>query len=116
MEAAGSLATYEAEQKKEEEINETLATKKVERQNGFLQRFAKRDSLVLRAVDSTWWKKAQDQAGVEFMALPYLLFFLTAGDMIIISIFQNCLKTTPIVHEDLILRSLLKTFGTVMLI
>merc|ERR1711871_319992 len=75
MEAAGSLATYEAEQKKEEEINETLATKKVERQNGFLQRFAKRDDLTLRAVDSTWWAKAQDQAGVVFMALPYMPFF-----------------------------------------
>ena len=116
MEAAGSLATYEAEQKKEEAINETLATKKVERQNGFLQRFAKRDSLVLRAVDSTWWKKAQDQQGVEFMALPYLPFFLTAGDMIIMSIFRNCLKTIPIVHEDLILRSFWNIFGTVMLI
>ena len=30
--------------------------------------------------------------------------------MIIISIFQNCLKTTPIVHEDLILKLLGKIF------
>jgi hypothetical protein len=58
----------------DEGVNETLDGKIV-RPDGFLQRFAKRDSLLVRAVDSTWWVKAEGDRGVTVLALPYLPFF-----------------------------------------
>ena len=57
----------------DEPVNASLDGK-VERLNGFLQRFAKRDSLLVRAVDSTWWVKAEGDR-VDVLALPYLPFF-----------------------------------------
>ena len=71
---------------------------------------------MLRAVDSTWWAKAQDQQGVVFMALPYLPFFSNCRGYDNHVYISKLLENHPNCTRRPDIEVILKNFGTVMLI
>ena len=91
MRSGGSEFVQEAE---EAAVNETIGAK-MTRPNGFLQRFAKRDSLVVRAVDTTWWTKAQEGQGLKYLHCHIYHFFLIVEVTTIMCIYLSCLENHP---------------------